>query len=69
MIIYIQNHDQTFFIIIRFGLNVALTHKNRSYRDSETKENGSGEGKTTGRLQRQLKINTTKKAYNMCRLE
>ena len=26
-------------IIIRLRLNVALTHNNRSYRDSETKEN------------------------------
>ena len=26
-------------IIIRLGLNVALTHTNRSYRDSETKGN------------------------------
>ena len=26
-------------IIIRLGLNVALIHQNRSYRDSETKEN------------------------------
>ena len=25
--------------IIKLGLNVALTHQNRSYRDSETKEN------------------------------
>ena len=36
-----------------------ITHKNRSYRDSETKENveaqkGSREGETTGRGQRQL---------------
>ena len=52
------------------GLNVVLTHQNRSYRDSETKENvycrgtekdGSREGETTGRGQQQLKINTTKK--------
>ena len=28
-----------FYFFIRFGLNVALTHENRSYRDSETKEN------------------------------
>ena len=27
------------FIIIRLALNVALTHQNWSYRDSETKEN------------------------------
>ena len=26
-------------LFIRFGLNVALTHQNRLYRDSETKEN------------------------------
>ncbi len=49
--------------IIRLGLNVALTHQNRSYRDSETKGNrkGNREGETTGRGQRQLKINTPKK--------
>ena len=27
------------FIIIRLGLNVGLTHQNRSYRDSEAKGN------------------------------
>ena len=27
------------FLLIRLGLNVALTHQNMSYRDSETKEN------------------------------
>ena len=26
-------------VFIRLGLNIALTHQNRSYRDSETKEN------------------------------
>ena len=48
------------------GLNVALTRQNRSYRDSETKENAEAQkrkqrGGATGRGQRQLKINTTKK--------
>ena len=48
------------------GLNVALTHQNRSYRDSETNKTqrhrkGSREGETKGRGQRQLKINTTTK--------
>ena len=28
-----------FILFILLGLNVALTHQNRSYRDSETKEN------------------------------
>ena len=28
----------TIIIIIKLGLNVALTYQNRSYRDSETKE-------------------------------
>ena len=28
-----------FYLFIRLGLNVALPHQNRSYRDSETKEN------------------------------
>ena len=31
--------DKGGFIIIRLGLNVALIHQNRSYRDSETKGN------------------------------
>ena len=32
-------HTQLKIIIIRLGLNVALTHQNRSHYDSETKEN------------------------------
>ena len=33
------SNKRRLIIIIRLGLNVALTHKNRSYRDSETKGN------------------------------
>ena len=31
--------EKCMIIIIRLGRNVALTHQNRSHRDSETKEN------------------------------
>ena len=54
------------------GLNVALTHQNRSYSDNENKENieaqkRNREGETTGRGPRQLKINTTKKEKKQIR--
>ena len=32
-------HIFSLHFVIRLGLNVALIHQNRSYRDSETKEN------------------------------
>ena len=56
-------------IIIRLGINVALTHQIRSYRDSETKENVETQkrkqrGETTGIGQRQLKIHKLKKGRN-----
>ena len=76
-----KKHSTCIFLNFRLGLNVALTHQNRSYRDSETKKTqrhrkGNREGETTGRGQLQLKINETKKvkkqliffwslAYNM----
>ena len=34
-----DTHCKIIFNIIRLGLNITLTHQNRSYRDSETKEN------------------------------
>ena len=50
-----------------WGLTSLLTHQNRSYRHSETKENievpkkEAERGKRQQEVQRQLKINTTKK--------
>ena len=61
-----QGNDR--ICIIRLGLNVALTHQNMSYRDSETKKNLEAqirkqkEGKDRKRTShRQLKTNYTKK--------
>ena len=52
------------FIIIRLGLNVALTHYNRSYLDSETKENVEAQTrKQTGRNDRK-RTATTKNKHN-----
>ena len=65
---YINNNQHKF---IRLGLNVALTHQNRSYmyRDSETKEHEEAqkskqkEEKTTGRGQLYKHKGLRKKRY------
>ena len=43
--IVLQNTNIFFIYNIRLGINVALTHQNRSYRNSETKGN---QGKRRG---------------------
>ena len=40
-------------LLFRLGLNVALTHQNRSYHDSETKENVEAQKKEAERGKRQ----------------
>ena len=42
--IHVKNfllHPEAFFYVIRLGLNVALTYRTRSYRDSETNNRGT----------------------------
>ena len=46
-----------FFIIIRLGLNVALTHQNRSYRDNQGKRRGIEKESERGKRQEEDSYN------------
>ena len=53
-VIVIQKHFSfCLFLLFRLGLNVAATHQNMSYRDSETTENLERHGKEEERGKRQ----------------
>ena len=55
---------QAAFIFIRLGLNVALRYQNRSYRDSETKENVEAQKGRQKRGTDRNRTATTKNKHN-----
>ena len=72
MFVFVVEGSIGFFF--RLGFNIALTHQNRSYRDSETKENVEAQkrkqrGEKTGRGQRQLRSSCLVSSLQPVRLE